>query len=603
MARDGLFYLVCTFILAAPSALADEMAFVDVSSTDSINIRYLDVPVNTQAGFASFLSFDPMESHDWSSQKLLDKTLAKQIEASERGSGGAAERIGQLERLFEPLYPSWPKNEHGRLNNGTVRWALHRYFAKNHGWSVKGLEPAGASWIQTLEVAGNVRELSKYMVPTYLHDQILVHGDGRGLDARMLAVLVATIEQLVHVEMTKYLYGVFRTLHLPTAGPRSREEVDDIVTSFMMVYAFGSSLEVSAKKDLQASRGYLETHHQGWRDMQVLLKEVIEQHEQKAAAGLDFQAILILVEDIAERYGGWQSSRDCQKAKNKLISTAGQQAGRVPVSAVSPSMESGHRSFFTEDGETLDKLGILVPSETEAVASLVIPNYIVSQTMCLSTASYYTVCCPNECEAIVDELEVAAASPVASADKVISTIQSLRLGNTVLSDTAAADLHSVAEGNSGNVELHSQTFGDWLHRAFPYECPASAKFWDTNPKMPSDWMKDPGPEVSELEHMMDEIAAALSRYTTLGKDSDAATTVMDYLADDEPQDAVIKIVDRRGREDRSGSSRASLGAVSKVFAVCSMLGLAVAAGKSAIRPGCHDGPWKSSAGGFGDWLA
>merc|ERR1719273_2156070 len=35
----------------------------------------------------------------------------------------------------------------------------------------------------------------------------------------------------------------------------------------------------------------------------------------------------------------------------------------------------------------------------------------------------------------------------------------------------ASKLHSIAERNDGEVPLHGRLFAQWLHQAFPYECP------------------------------------------------------------------------------------------------------------------------------------
>lgn len=570
------------------------MAFVDVSSSDSINIRSLDVPVKTMSGAANFFSADPMAAHDWSHQRVLNRTLAVEIAAVKRGGNAATERVRRLEEELKPLYEALPKNAHGRLGNGTVRYALHRHFTRKHGWSVKGLEPAGGAWIQSMSVTPDVKQVTKYIVPTYLHEEILPHTGGLGFDLRWLAILATTIEHLIRSEMTEYLYSVFRTLQMPIAGKRSPAEVDEILSAFMMVYAFGSNLEVSTQKDMAASKQYLDTHHQGWREMQTFVRGV---RDTSRAGALDFDGVLALVQDVANQYGRWQG-RDCKKAKEELVALPGHQAGRVPLSDVKPSVDQRHRSLFTETPDYLRKLGVL--SGAAEQAQLIVPNYLLSQTMCLTTASYYTVCCTNECDGLLGHLEGRLAAPAAEAGKVAEALRQAP-GGAGITEQQVQALQEIGKQNGGLVQIHGKAFAQWMNSAFPLECPAPSEHDHTNPKTPDEWMADPGSEVQETEELMVEIADVLARYTTLGRDANS-----DKVAEEEPEtlpeDEVVTLYSPAFREAPLGWRRRLFDAAFQVVAVISMLGVALTFGRSAFRAtGGSD--VKKAAGAWHDSLA
>merc|ERR1719474_1700961 len=60
-----------------------------------------------------------------------------------------------------------------------------------------------------------------------------------------------------------------------------------------------------------------------------------------------------------------------------------------------------------------------------------------------------TLCCLNECESLMSEIEGRVQAPTATAEQ----------------------LRAIAEKRGGQVPLHGRLFAEWLHFAFPHECP------------------------------------------------------------------------------------------------------------------------------------
>merc|ERR1740117_988486 len=179
-----------------------------------------------------------------------------------------------------------------------------------------------------------------------------------------------------------------------------------------MVYAFGVNLDVSMLDDVQKAKALLDRSHSGWSQLQAFAHDV--KKSVSSDRELDFDQIVQVVEMIGERYVQWHSN-DCRRVKEELVAKASHHEGRVQLSEVQPSHAIGRRSLFTESSEDLEKLGVLSDAaEQEPVvqlhrdrfkAKLIIPNYVNSQSMCLSTASFYTACCVNECESLLGKLE------------------------------------------------------------------------------------------------------------------------------------------------------------------------------------------------------
>jgi len=51
-------------------------------------------------------------------------------------------------------------------------------------------------------------------------------------------------------------------------------------------------------------------------------------------------------------------------------------------------------------------------------------------------------------------------------------------------------LNEIADGHGGTVPLHGRLFAQWMHHAFPRECPYPHESGTTNPQTPSEWMEE-----------------------------------------------------------------------------------------------------------------
>jgi hypothetical protein len=496
----------------------EELAFVDVSSDDQVNIRSLDVPVAAARGADNFFLSNPMEAQDWGSVRLVNRTLVAELEYAKSSVSGKGWRQ-ELRDALAPIYAALPKNEHGRIGTGGMRYALHRLFTARHGWSIKGSEPAGEAWVASMNVTPDVRQLSKYMVPTFLY-QLLMESSrhDHGLDLELLTVVAATFEHLVHSEMLKNLYHVYRTLGLATAGQKS-VEVDNILETFMMVHAFGTNLELSSLEDVKKARAYLESHHHGWQRLHDLLndarrKRVVDSKPSavRGGGGLAFDDVALVAAEAQSLYGRWQS-RDCSRAVEELAARPNSSAGRVRLANVEPVNLSSHRALFAESREVLRQLGVLDETEPDD-PRLIATNYIQSQAMCLSTSSYFEVCCPSECEEVyLAKLEQEIAAPTGDVDTIVRILAEAS-GSSVLGDKEKAALREIA--TDGRVPLHGRSFSRWLHDVFPSKCAAPHDKGDTNPKTADEWLAPPRGGVEATEELLGEVADVLSRYTAAG---------------------------------------------------------------------------------------
>jgi DNA-directed RNA polymerase subunit F len=543
-----------------------------------------------------------MDSHDWTHTSVVRNSLNAEV----RKQGGS---VARFEEELKPIFAAMPKDAVGRVNNGTARYTLQRLFSQKYGWSVKGLQPAGAAWVATMSVTPDVKDVTKYMVPTYVQDLLLAQTGSDRFDIHALAIIASTIEHLAHSEVLSYVYSVFATLELQIPGKKTQDQVNEILDVFMMVHAFGLNLDVSVLADVQKAKEHLSKSHSGWSQLQAFARDV------KQSAGLsgelDFDEIVRVATLILERYAQWQG-KDCRRVKEELSSKPSHRDGRVPLSEVQPSYATGRRSLFTESEADLEKLGVLSKSSEGGHSELIISNYINSQSMCLSTASFYTACCMNECEGLLATLEREAAAPAMAPEELGRLMKNLP--GPGISDSLLQEMHGLADPNSGKVQLHSRALASWMHKAFPLECPApdvqhSQKV--TNPKTPDEWIGDNDLQVQELEEMMGEIAQVLAQYTTMGKKAESntgkqSTTVGkqvlkqytidvqgvaqynamgDVSADQmvsDPEADIIRLNPRAIQQQAQSGVLGFIGTLFRLAAMASMMSLVYVVGKSSI---------------------
>merc|ERR1712217_150110 len=60
----------------------------------------------------------------------------------------------------------------------------------------------------------------------------------------------------------------------------------------------------------------------------------------------------------------------------------------------------------------------------------------------------------------------------------------------------------VAAQHDGRVPLHGRLFAQWMHHAYPHECPYPHKAGSTRPMGPDEWLAEKGAEAVAEDHDM-----------------------------------------------------------------------------------------------------
>lgn len=105
-------------------------------------------------------------------------------------------------------------------------------------------------------------------------------------------------------------------------------------------------------------------------------------------------------------------------------------------------------------------------------------------------------------------LERNIAAPVATPHRISELVSEMSSDTTTprkLSENLITRLDSIASNSDGKVRLHGRLFAQWMHHAFPNECPFPHEAGTTSPLTPDEWM---GTEVSasreERQKIIDE---------------------------------------------------------------------------------------------------
>jgi len=192
---------------------------------------------------------------------------------------------------------------------------------------------------------------------------------------------------------------------------------------------------------------------------------------------------------------GKVKAQECRLMKDELMTRDKHGTGLVPLALFYAQWNRSralHYFEYVETAEHLQAIGAL--DETSARHPQVrIVNYILGPANCGARTSTAATCCMSECEPVVREIESHVRAPTATADRLIGVVGNV---STLTVDAPrrlppglAQRLRDIAAKRRGGlVPLHGRLFAEWLHFAFPHECPFphavgdaavhSVGFWD-----------------------------------------------------------------------------------------------------------------------------
>eukprot|EP00411_Alexandrium_monilatum_P096386 CAMPEP_0175763382 /NCGR_PEP_ID=MMETSP0097-20121207/67715_1 /TAXON_ID=311494 /ORGANISM="Alexandrium monilatum, Strain CCMP3105" /LENGTH=475 /DNA_ID=CAMNT_0017073123 /DNA_START=41 /DNA_END=1464 /DNA_ORIENTATION=+ len=382
---------------------------------------------------------------------------------SELAGNVSAHRLQELEAALRPMYAALPKMDAGHLGHQAVRYALHRLLLQRHGWFVVGLEPTDEA-------------LPPYLngewVPEYLQGLLEQRLGDRGIDLSEIAALAASLEDLVRSESTRRMDLVYELLRVLPAARLGAGEADRVIETYMMMYLDGGNFS-DPGRDLDVERTVFKAEYNDWDLAASWMQSVKEQHLSKHSDGKLGRADMVsIASELGERFGAFNDG-ECRSLKKELVGMEGLRPGRVPLLDFYKRGLYSHWDF-NERVDYLRAIGALDESD-EFRPSVILPNYLGARTNCLAASSLYAVCCRNECEDLLGRLEHEIAAPTAPPQRILTLVAGMASdtvnASRTLPDLLVQRLHLIAAKHGGQVPLHGRLFAQWMHHAYPRECP------------------------------------------------------------------------------------------------------------------------------------
>merc|ERR1719215_1238372 len=418
-------------------------------------------------------------------------------------------RLSRIEDAMRATFRAMPKNQHGKLHHTAVRYTLHSYFVQRHAWFVRGISEL-AETSNSTSPSGILQD----RVDDFIQGAFERRLGSSGLNLRELAALAATYENLVHRESAERLDQTYRLMELD-ADDMDVAKTDEVLDTYMMGYIMALNYTKLAPKHLTKIRNKVNLIYPSWSQTQMFLREARE--------GSGFQRSFFNrrdVEDIlsivADQYGRWQN-QECQKLKEQLLaledtSIGVNGSGRVRISDFYGSALRDGNWQFSETMEYLQTLGALDLHDPN-VPRVIIPNYVNSPSNCIASSKFYSVCCINECEDLMDHIEHHFAGPLAKPSEVAAFVASLPSSSVAtgraLSPILLDRLDQIAEHHGGFVPIHGRLFAQWMHHAYPRECPYPHLAGAAQPKTTKEYYKHTGQMPTTSKDKMTEIVAEI----------------------------------------------------------------------------------------------
>jgi len=127
-------------------------------------------------------------------------------------------------------------------------------------------------------------------------------------------------------------------------------------------------------------------------------------------------------------------------------------------------------SQFAESLDYLRQLGALDESDPTN-PRVMIPNYLSMDANCIHVSGYYDLCCADKCSHLMGLLENQIRAPSATPSDILQIVSANLPTNRTLPRKLAAKLEDVASHHGGEIPLHGRLFAQWMHFAYPRECP------------------------------------------------------------------------------------------------------------------------------------
>lgn len=415
------------------------------------------------------------------------RAVHQELQEALRGALGNGHGIDRKQILaanetLVPMFQSLPKNELGRVSSSAMRYAVQRYFSKNHGWVIKGFESQINGTKQQVQDAG----ILESKVPGYVEatlEEMLQKG---GFSLPDILTVVIVVERLIFDEVARSIEVAYHLNHLTTDSHLDHNSLLMVLESHMIVemlerHEFDEDLHKEDRKEIHEL-------YPNWESLQDFVHDVVAMETSSILGSgasnpfssvgrnvFSFDDTVRIAQRISNEYGRW-GNQECLELRRFLSEMDHSATGRVSLKDFYKVGQADERWAFLETPEYLRQLGSLDESSKTSGPQVLISNYAYGMSNCLTSTPYYSVCCLNECEGLLQQVERQVAKPSASPTEILDAMSRIETSSLTssapeLGDKLRMRLEEMAAKGHGKVSLHGRLFAQWLHYAFPHECP------------------------------------------------------------------------------------------------------------------------------------
>jgi hypothetical protein len=461
------------------------------------------------------------------------------------GDAVSAGRIVAVEKALRPIWEVLPKNRYSGVEWRLLRFVVHRYFMKQYSLLVRGLEPSrivNASHSGISDVLGGLYATPSKDKARRIEAVVEGKGAAKGFSLGDAALLVATIEQLIANQESGLLERAYNYNRKATMGNLDHADLASVIETYMVMWMMNDNM-ADAVELLKDPKLVAEAIPH-WDDISNFANGMVKNleftREHSALPGharaaitheYSFDDARDVVGSITRSFASfWET--ECQRIKATLVDLDKDGTGRVHTADFYGSNQGGEWRFG-ESEAYLRELGALDESSPSGGKYIIIPNYLQGASNCIVTTDSYLVCCVNECEDIMNEIEQVVGAPIASPEVLAPLV-----GNMTNWDDDAPQLDQgmrdqlqhIAEIHGGRVPLHGRLFAQWLHFVFPRECPFPHKAGDASTVTPVEF----GDEyIASEEDVTSHAAIQLPRNDSGARTDDAAPWMSRWSEDEE----------------------------------------------------------------------
>lgn len=390
-------------------------------------------------------------------------------EALGLGHGVDQARLDKIRAVLTPVYAVLPKNKLGRVSTSIMRYAVRRYFSSEHAWTLKGFEP----YAEDMNVSASITDILQGKLPDTVRSLLEKRFAHQGFALEDVVAMVAAIERLTNDEVISSVETAFVLNGLHKTESLSQSELDEILVSFLLISMFEGTTE--KQKHLE-DKANVHIRYPHWGTTKLFLQDISGSYNFQRTASSNpfleprfvFQDAVRMAEGISEQFGPW-SNHECHQMKDVLTDMDVHGTGRVKMSQFYQKAIDGQWQFL-EPSSYLRQIGSLDESSAYLGPQLIIPNYITGASNCITSTTYYSICCLNECDLVFQHLEKRIPLSSASKSQILDALDSLPSPPNVTS-LLQTRLNDIARINHGSVPMHGRLMAQWLHFVFPHECP------------------------------------------------------------------------------------------------------------------------------------